>query len=218
MAKILLVEDDRELSATVAKYLTMERHIVEVANDGEDGLDRILSGSYDVIILDINLPLVDGLEILRRYRAQRGQAPVIMLTGQTAIAQKEHGLDSGADDYVTKPFSTRELSARVRAVMRRPADVQDNRLKVGEIVLDLSSHSVTKDGQPVRLNPVDFALLQFLMRHCGEFFSAEALISQVWRTDESPGSDAVRSGKNRLGGRGLFNRNGQQSWLPNAQT
>jgi DNA-binding response OmpR family regulator len=198
VAKILLVEDDKELSATVAKYLTMERHIVEVANDGQDGLDRVLSGFYDVIILDVNLPKVDGIEICRRYRSHRGKTPVIMLTGKVAVAEKELGLDSGADDYITKPFSTRELSARVRALLRRPGDLRDNRIDLGNLSLDLSAHSITKDGTPLRLNPIDYSLLQFLIRHNGEFFSAEALIAQVWHTDTSPGPDAVRSAIRRI--------------------
>jgi DNA-binding response OmpR family regulator len=211
MAKILLVEDDKDLAATVAKYLTMERHVVEVVNDGQDGLDRVLAGSYDVIVLDVNLPNVNGVEICRQYRNQRGKTPVIMLTGQTAVADKELGLDTGADDYITKPFSTRELSARVRAVLRRPGDLRENRVDVGNLSLDVSAHSITKDGAPVRLNPVDFALLEFLIRHTGEFFSAEALIAQVWHTDASSGPDAVRSAVRRI--RQQIDNEGEESLI-----
>jgi DNA-binding response OmpR family regulator len=211
MAKILLVEDDKELAATVAKYLTLERHIVEVANDGQDGLDRVLAGFYDVIILDVNLPNVNGVEICRQFRDQRGKTPVIMLTGQIAVADKELALDSGADDYITKPFSTRELSARVRAVLRRPGDIRDNRLDIGNLSLDVAVHSITKDGTPLRLNPIDFALLEFLIRHHGEFFSAEALISQVWHTDASSGPDAVRSAIRRI--RQQIDNDGEESLI-----
>ena len=189
----------------------MDRHVVEVANDGQDGLDRVLAGSYDVIILDVALPHVDGIEICRRYRSQRGQTPIIMLTGRGAVAQKELGLDSGADDYITKPFSVRELSARVRAVLRRPPEVRDNRLVIGNLSLDLTLHEICKDGLPLRLNPIDYALLEFLMRHGGEFFNAEALIAQVWHTDTAVGPDAVRSAVRRI--RQLIDTDGQESLI-----
>ncbi|HND08731.1 MAG TPA: response regulator, partial [Candidatus Obscuribacter sp.] len=120
MSKILLIEDDQELSTTVAKWLTLERHAVEVTGDGLNGLELILGGDFDIIVCDVNLPGMDGFQICRRYRDAGGQTPIILLTGKAQIQDKETGFASGADDYLTKPFSVRELCARIRALLRRP--------------------------------------------------------------------------------------------------
>lgn len=198
MAKILLVEDDQELAGTIAKWFTLERHVIETALDGLDGMDRVMGGSYDIIILDWQLPFVDGIEICKKYRAANGTTPIIMLTGKSLVAEKEIGLDSGADDYVTKPFSVKELAARVRAILRRPQGYKNDVIVNGPLELNLASHQITRNQVALDLLPVDFALLEFFMRHAGEVFSTEALINRVWHTDKSPTDNAVRSSIKRI--------------------
>jgi DNA-binding response OmpR family regulator len=210
VAKILLIEDDPELSSTVAKWLTLERHTVDIANDGNDGLDRVLGASYDIIVSDVTLPGVDGFEICRQFRSQGGHTPVIMLTGKNHIQDKETGFDAGADDYLTKPFSVRELGARIRALLRRP-EVFRSDIAVGPLALDLASHQILKDGVPLDLLPVDYALLEFLMRHPGETFSTDTLITRVWSTDKFPTVEAVRSAVKRI--RKLIDTDGEESLI-----
>jgi DNA-binding response OmpR family regulator len=198
MAKILLVEDDQELARTISKWFTLEHHTVETVHDGLDGLDRIMVGSFDVIVLDWMLPSLDGIELCRRYRAARGVTPIIMLTGKSMVSEKELGLDNGADDYLTKPFSVRELSARVRALLRRPQDPHSDVITNGPIILETASRKITREGSPVELLPIDFAVLEFFMRNAGEVFSTEALIERIWHSDSRPSDNAVRSSIKRI--------------------
>jgi len=198
MPKFLLVEDDKELAATVARYLTLERHTVEVVADGREGLERVLTCIYDAIILDIQLPNMDGVDICREYRSKGGKTPVVMLTGRSHIADKELGLDAGADDYLTKPFSVRELSARLRALLRRQQEFKNSNIQVGRLSLDPAAHQITKDGQPLDLLPIDYALLEYLMRYANQIFSADALIEKVWHTDNLVTSVAVRGSISRV--------------------
>ncbi len=199
MAKILLVEDDENLCFTMSHWLTVDqRYVVEVVNNGRDGLERVLYGHYDVIVLDLNLPEVDGLEICKQYRAKGGTTPIIMLTGRGSIVDRELGLDTGADDYLSKPFSMKELAARLRAVMRRPATWVPDILKVGNITLNPKSCEVTKNGEPVQLSPIDYALLEFLMRHPEEVFSSDSLLERVWDSDKDATAEALRTSVKRI--------------------
>jgi two-component system OmpR family response regulator len=199
MAKILLVEDDEDLSFTISLSLTDDSHnVVEVVNNGTDGLERVLHGHYDAIILDLTLPDIDGLEICRRFRAKGGVTPLIMLTGRNSIPDRTIGLDTGADDYLPKPFSIKELSARIRALLRRAPHYSETVLRVGDITLDPQTFQVMKNGHDVQLLPVDFALLEFLMRHPGEVFSNDALLDRVWHADKEPTAEALRSAVKRI--------------------
>lgn len=198
MAKILLVEDDTGLATLVEQWLSDEHHFVEVSYDGNTGWDRMHLCEYDLIILDWNLPFKTGVELCTKYREKQGLAPIIMLTGRSAVAEKEVGLDSGADDYLTKPFDMKELSARVRALLRRPRAVLSNLLTVGNITLDPSKYRVTKSGEEVHLVPKDFALLEFLMRHPDEVFSSDSLLQRVWSSESEAAGDAIRSAVKRL--------------------
>ncbi len=198
MAKILLVEDDRDLSATISKWLQYERHTIEVVHDGTEGLDRVLLGSYDVIILDWRLPELSGLEICKQYRDKKGNTPIIMLTGKTELTDKEAGLDAGADDYLTKPFSMRELTARLRALLRRSSSFRSPILKIGKLSLDPVHHQITKDGEPLNLAPIDFALLEFFMRHPNELLGTDALLQRVWHSDSEATSDSLRTSLKRI--------------------
>lgn len=198
MAKILLVEDDTGLAALTEQWLTDEHHSVEIAYDGTSGWERLLLCEYDLIILDWNLPYITGVELCKRYRAKQGLVPVIMLTGRSGISEKVEGFDSGADDYLTKPFDMKELSARVRALLRRPHSLVSNLLTRGEITLDPVKYRVTKSGKDVHLVPKDFALLEFLMRHPDDVFSTESLLQRVWSSESESTGEALRSSIKRL--------------------
>jgi DNA-binding response OmpR family regulator len=198
MVKILLVEDDSDMAATINKWLTSEQHVVETVHNGREGFERLEVCQYDLIILDWQLPEMSGLDICKQFRARQGVTPIIMLTGKSTVADKTSGLDSGADDYLTKPFSMTELSARLRALLRRPPVSTSNVLHVGNLVVDPIKHTVTRNNVRVYLLPKEFALLEFLMRHPEEVFSVEALLQRVWHSDSDASIDAIRTCVKRL--------------------
>ncbi len=198
MAKILLVEDDEDLAVTVSDMLNDERHTVDTAHNGLDAMELLQNQTYEVIILDWNLPGMTGIEILKKFRAAGGGTPVIMLTGKGEIAEKEQGLDSGADDYLTKPFDLKELAARVRSLLRRPKLASSNVLTWGDLVLDPSKFEISRSGQQLRLLPRDFALLEFLMRHPTQIFSAQALLDGVWKYDSDATPESLRVAIRRI--------------------
>ncbi len=213
MAKILLVEDDRNLAITVKDWLEFEHHLVEAVEVGTEALELAQSYQYDLIILDIELPKMNGLEVCKNYRQGGGQAPILMLTGRGSIPDKESGLDAGADDYLTKPFHLKELSARVRALLRRPGQVAGNTLRAGNLVLDTTSYKVLKDGQEIHLPRMEFALLEFLMRHQGQVFSTEALLDRVWTSDSEKSPETIRTSVKKL--RSKIDTDGQPSIIRN---
>jgi DNA-binding response OmpR family regulator len=198
LAKILLVEDDEDLAVTVSDMLNDERHTVDTAHNGLDAMELLQNQTYEVIILDWNLPGMTGIEILKKFRAAGGGTPVIMLTGKGEIAEKEQGLDSGADDYLTKPFDLKELAARVRSLLRRPKLASSNVLTWGDLVLDPSKFEISRSGQQLRLLPRDFALLEFLMRHPTQIFSAQALLDGVWKYDSDATPESLRVAIRRI--------------------
>lgn len=198
MAKILIVEDDVQLAEIIGRWLTNEHNTVELVADGEDALSHLKLYAYELIILDWQLPGMEGIEILNRYRAAGGKTPILMLTGKRTIEDKMQGLDSGADDYLTKPFHGKELTARVRALLRRPVDLLDSVLKVGDIELDPQACKVRRAGAELQLLPKEFALMQFFMRHPGQYFSAARLMSEVWPSDSESGTDALTTCIKRL--------------------
>jgi DNA-binding response OmpR family regulator len=198
LAKILLVEDDVDLAMTIGDGLTAERHTVETFNDGLDGHDTLKMTEYDVIVLDWDLPGMAGIDILKNFRAAGGNTPVIMLTGKGEIAEKEQGLDSGADDYVTKPFNLKELAARIRSLLRRPPLSQANVLRHGNLTLDPTKFRITRDETELRLLPRDFALLEFLMRHPTEIFGVDTLLSRVWQYDSDATPEGLRVAIRRI--------------------
>ncbi len=198
MAKILIVDDDKELASMVQSWLESEHHVVETIHDGAEALMQLGVTQYDVIVLDWDLPGLPGVEVCKRFRSQKGVTPIIMLTGKKSIEEKESGLDSGADDYLTKPFNVKELSARLRAILRRPQALVNELLKVGDIVLDSSKYRVTKAGKEIHLVPKDFALLEFFMRHPDQVFSTDAILQRVWHSDSESTSDAIRTSVKRI--------------------
>ncbi len=198
MAKILVVEDDLDLCEMTVEWLGFEHHTVEAVHNGRQGYEHLQSYAYDLVILDWDLPEMAGIEICSKYRLSGGSTPIIMLTGKGAIKEKETGLDAGADDYLTKPFHMKELSARIRALLRRPQALTTNVLKAGDISLEPSTYHVTKGGIEIGLLPKEFAMLEFLMRHPGQVFSAEALLDRVWKADSDASPDAIRTCLKRL--------------------
>lgn len=198
MAKILIVEDDLDLRAIVEDWLKHEHHVVECASRGNEAVELLNIYPYDLIILDWELPELNGIQILRQFRNRGGRTPVLMLTGKGALDEKETGLDSGADDYLTKPFHMKELSARIRALLRRPAEPGETLITVGDLSLNPTTFAVTRGGAQIKLLPKEFALLEFLMRHPDQVFSAEALLDRVWRSDSDAAPETVRTCIKRL--------------------
>lgn len=198
MSKILIVEDDVQLAGLVQRWLTKEGHVVEHVANGGDGLQRLRFDPYDLIILDWNLPEVEGIDILKEFRKSGGVTPILMLTGRKAIEEKLQGLDSGADDYLTKPFDGRELTARVTVLLRRPQTFLSSCLKVGDIELDTKAHTVKRGGKALTLLPKEYALLEFFMRHPGEYFAAQRLLDHVWPSESDSTTEALTSCLKRL--------------------
>lgn len=199
MAKILIIEDNEDLANSVRTFLMFEHHTVEHINDGQTGSEHLRSFQYDLILLDWNLPRMEGIDILRRFRELGGKTPVLMLTGHDDVDEKMRGLDTGADDYLTKPFQMKELGARVRALLRRPAAISNsNLLEAGNITIDTQKYRVTVNGEAMTLVPKEFQLLEFFMRHPNQVFSAEALLNRVWPSDSEATTEALRTALKRL--------------------
>lgn len=190
--KILLVEDEEKLARMVELELQYEGYQVDKAFDGRTGLDRALSGEYDLVLLDIMLPALSGMEVLRRLRKE-SQLPVIMLTARDTVVDKVSGLDMGADDYITKPFAIEELLARIRAALRkRPAAPADAPLLTcGSLVMDVERHTVEVDGRGVELTRREFDLLHYLLENKGKVISRESLLDNVWGFDFVGETNAV---------------------------
>lgn len=193
MAKILVVEDEHDLAMPIKDWLTREQHVVEVVDNGIDALDRLKVYKYDVVVLDLMLPGMSGIEVCRRYRSEGGGSSILMLTSKNTVEDKEFGLDAGADDYLTKPFHLKELSARIRALLRRHTQSNSRELRAGDLVLDIVSRTVMMGGTEVHFVPREFSLLEFLMRHPNQVFSAEALLDRVWASDTMASPDTIRT-------------------------
>lgn len=179
MKKILVVEDERQIARMVQAYLSREGYRVEVAFDGEEGWTRFHEGKPDLVILDLMLPRLHGLELARRIRAASG-VPIIMLTARAEEADRVAGLELGADDYVTKPFSLRELAARVRAVLRRVEGTAAREvMELGPLKIDFAAREVYLEGKPVELTPTEFDLLAYLARHPGRVFTRTELLEAI---------------------------------------
>jgi len=193
VAKILLVEDELDLLELVSMVLTARGHAVQKCSSGDEALGMLRVYKFDLLILDWMMPDVTGLEVLKQYRDMGGNLPVLMLTAKASADDKETGLDSGADDYLTKPFEIKELAARVRALLRRPARVSNSLLETGNLRVDPASCRVEKSGAEIHLRPKVYDLLVFLMRHPDQVFSADALLDRVWLDDSSASPDTVRT-------------------------
>lgn len=198
MAKVLVIEDEPDFSELIGSWLKNENYTVETVDTGEDGLDRLKFYKYDIIILDWVLPGLSGVEVCRDYRGTGGTTPILMLTSKKHVDEKSQGLDAGADDYLTKPFELKELSARVRALLRRPSAFAGSILKVGTLALEPNSFKVKRSGDEIALLPKEFALLEFLMRHPNQVFSAEAILDRVWASESEASPETIRTYIKRL--------------------
>ncbi len=198
MTAVLVVDDDKKLADVVIDWLEKEGYAVDAASSGTAGLEKMQAKHYDLIVLDRTMPGVDGFEICKRYRAQGGRGRILMLTGSDSLSAKEEGLDAGADDYLTKPFHPKELSARLRALLRRSIDVGGSLLRVGAITVNLQAHKVTRNDEEVVLLPREFDLLVFLMKHPNRVFSQEELLDEVWSVSNEAAADTVRVHINKL--------------------
>jgi OmpR-family two-component system manganese-sensing response regulator len=191
MAKILLVEDNKELAERLKERFLLENYVFETAGTGEQGLEMLKRSDYDVIILDWQLPGISGLDVCKAYRESGGNAGVIFLTGVSDIPNKGAGLDTGADDYLTKPFDVRELSARIRSILRRPR-IQTEVLKVQGVELDVDTREVLANGKSVVLSPRESEVLKYLMTHADTTISCKQLLKAVWPSVDGGSEEAVR--------------------------
>lgn len=198
MAKVLIVEDDPGVCETVKDWLENQNHTVEIVDCGEDAVEYLKTYSYDVIILDLYLPDIDGLDVLQRYRAAGGNARVLILTGRNEIRDRERGLDLGADDYLGKPFHPRELAARLRALLRRDSMNNSTQLKIGIFVLDLTAVRLLRDNEPIQLLPKEFALMELFMRNPDQIFHPEQILQKVWTADAETSPETLRVHIKRL--------------------
>ena len=189
--RILVVEDERRIAAFIKRGLEEERYAVDVAYDGEEALDWAAVVDYDLIVLDVLLPKKDGIQVCRELRVQGNQVPILMLTARDAVEDRVRGLDSGADDYLVKPFAFQELLARIRALLRRGGEVKSTRLQVGDLVLDTITHRADRSGQVIELTAREYALLEFLMRHPGQALSRTQIAEHVWNYDFYSTSNVV---------------------------
>lgn len=189
--RILVVEDERAIADFVRRGLEAEGYSVDCAYDGDEGRRLALSGDFHLVVLDVMLPGTDGLSVLRELRRARPEIPVVMLTARGEIEDRIVGLDQGATDYVTKPFSFDELAARIRAHLRRPDQERATGLEAAGISLDLLTRRVRRGEEEVGLSTTEFDLLAYLMRHPGQVLSREQILSAVWGYDHDPGTNVV---------------------------
>ncbi|MCP4216010.1 MAG: response regulator transcription factor [bacterium] len=190
--RIILIEDDKKIAAFVKKGLEEEHYAIDVANDGEEGAYQATTNDYDLIILDIMLPGKDGIEICREIRSKKICTPILMLTAKTAIRDKVKGLDTGADDYLTKPFAFEELLARIRSLLRRKQTYKSAVLEVADLVMDPASHTVTRAGKRISLSGKEYGLLEYLMRNAGRVLTDTKIIEHVWDMNYAPESNIVK--------------------------
>jgi DNA-binding response OmpR family regulator len=178
--KILVVEDEHKIASSIKKGFEQESWVCDVAFDGEDGYDLAVSESYDVIVLDLMLPKKDGISIAKDLRREGVHTPILMLTAKGEIDDKVVGLNSGADDYLVKPFAFEELVARVKALARRPEKIINSKLQIHNLILDTKNQEVYNDGVLIQLSKKEFQLLEYLMKNKGKTLSKEDIISHVW--------------------------------------
>ena len=189
--RILLAEDERDLNRIITQKLSSDGYSVDSCFDGEEAIDCLSCADYDAIILDIMMPKADGYAVLRQLRQAGKATPVLFLTARDAIADRVKGLDSGANDYLVKPFSFEELSARLRAMTRSPFGMTSNILTVADLTLDCASHTVQRGGEPISLSAKEYALLEYLMRNRGVVLSREKIENHIWNFDYKGGTNVV---------------------------
>jgi two-component system copper resistance phosphate regulon response regulator CusR len=196
--RILLVEDEPRMANVIAKGLREQSYAVDVAHDGDAGLYQASINDYDVIVLDVLLPQRDGFEVCRELRARGDPTPVLMLTARASIDDRITGFDAGADDYLTKPFSFRELLARIRALLRRNSQLRPDVVEIEDLVVDSVSHRVSRANREVQLTAKEYALLEYLARRAGQLVSRAEIAAHVWDDSFDPFSNTIEVYMNRL--------------------
>ncbi|MCA9253304.1 MAG: response regulator transcription factor [Phycisphaerae bacterium] len=196
--RALVIEDDRAVSKFIERGLRENGFAVELAYDGHEGMHTAETSEHDVIVLDLMLPGRDGFSILNQLRQSGNKTPVICLTARDSVDDRVTGLDLGADDYLVKPFSFAELIARIRALLRRGAQLLDNPIKIRDLSIDITTRQVRRSGQRIDLSAREFELLEYLARHCGQVLSRTMLMEKVWDVNRDPQTNVVDVQINRL--------------------
>ena len=189
--RLLVAEDEKQLNRLITRALEEAGYSVDSVFDGEAALDYLEAAEYDLAVLDIMMPKLDGISVLKHYRSRGGKTPALFLTARDGIDDRVQGLDSGADDYIVKPFSFDELLARIRAVVRRSAARADNVLSEADLVLDLSSHRVTRSGREIELSSKEYQILEYLMLNKNQVLDREKVRSHIWSWDYDGQSNVV---------------------------
>jgi two-component system OmpR family response regulator len=189
--RILLIEDDREMVRYLKRGLKESGYAVDAVSDGEEGLRAAITGPYDAVVLDVMLPLKDGMAVVSAMRAEGVHTPVLMLTARDGVDDRVRGLDAGADDYLVKPFSFAELQARLRAMLRRGTAEAPVELRAADLRMDLVAHRALRGDDELNLTPKEFALLEYLLRHAGQAVTRTMVINHVWDYDFDPGTNVV---------------------------
>ena len=196
--RVLLVEDDLRIAHFVAKGLREQAYAVDVAANGQDALYQASVNTYDLAILDVMIPAPNGFEVCRRLREAGWRFPILMLTARDATDDRVRGLDTGADDYLTKPFEFRELLARLRALLRRSGELRPNRIAVEDLVLDTAAQTAARAGKPIGLTTKEYALLEYLARNAGRVVGREEISEHVWDETFDPFTNTIEVYVNRL--------------------
>jgi two-component system copper resistance phosphate regulon response regulator CusR len=196
--RILLVEDERDAAHMLSKGLREQTYAVDVAYDGLEALEKASINSYDLLIVDVMLPGIDGFEVCRNLRAQGSRVPILLLTARGGVSDRITGLDRGADDYLTKPFDFGELLARIRALLRRGTELKDTILQVGDLSVDTRSHAVTRHGMRIALTAKEYSMLEYLARRVGEVVSRADISEHVWEENYDPFSNLIEVYVQRL--------------------
>lgn len=189
--RLLVVEDERDLNNIITKRLVAEGYSVDSCFDGEEALDYIYSGEFDAIIMDIMMPKLSGLEVLKNIRLKKNSTPVLLLTAKDSVEDRVSGLDAGAEDYLVKPFAFDELLARIRVMTRKTANNSTNVFTVADLVLDVNTHSVKRAGKEIILSAKEFEILEYLIRNKGIVLTRDKIENHVWNFDYCGGTNVV---------------------------
>jgi DNA-binding response OmpR family regulator len=189
--RVLVVEDDRRLAESLRRSLVESRMAVDVTHNGQDGFEAASTTPYDVIVLDLMLPLLDGLEVARRLREHKVDTPILMLTGRDGVDDRVAGLEAGADDYLVKPFALREVVARLRALTRRHVPNRKAELRAGKVLLDTAAHTLTVDGREVDMTAKEFAILEYFLLNQGRLLTRSQILEHAWDYDFDGGRNLI---------------------------
>lgn len=198
MPKILLAEDDVSLGETILEWLEGESYFVDWEKDGQSALDYLLAFQYDAVVLDWQLPGLEGPEICKQYRSKGGRAPILFLTSKGSVDDKEIGFDAGADDYLPKPFQLKELSMRLRALLRRPPVLHEADISRGPYLLKVGDHRLFYKNRELKLSPIEYSLIYLLMRNEGTVFSTDTLLDRAWPSTSERSADTLKTCIKRL--------------------